>query len=294
MKWKSLLVLLAVVANASLCEAQGRSSPTLPPINSPATETALPGKFTWFDLATPSLDDQKAYYGDVFGWTYRTLDEVGDGYVLVLNGGQPIAGMFESVPPGGEQDGATWLALFSVTDVDQAANVAEQQGGRVEVAPATVPGRGRHALLRDPADAIFGVLASASGDPLDEQVPVGGIIWVDLFARDVDAMAEFYRQLAPWTVSHRAVREGGDGRMLTSQDQPRAGIVAVDEEANRSAWVPYVRVDDVAATLERAVDGGGFVIIAPDPELFDSNIGVFVDPNGGVTGVVRYEYGAPP
>ena len=30
-----------------------------------------------------------------------------------------------------------------------------------------------------------------------------------------------------------------------------ASIVPVDEEANRSSWVPYIRVENVAATLEK-------------------------------------------
>jgi predicted enzyme related to lactoylglutathione lyase len=71
---------------------------------------------------------------------------------------------------------------------------------------------------------------------------------------------------------------------------PRAGIVPVDEEANRSAWVPYVRVEDVEATLEKVVAGGGFAIVPPDPQLLDGNVAVFVDPNGGVTGIVKWDY----
>ena len=78
--------------------------------------------------------------------------------------------------------------------------------------------------------------------------------------------------------------------VLSSQQRPRAGIVPVDEEANRSAWVPYVRVEDVEAVLEKVVEGGGFTIVAPDERILDGNLAVFVDPRGGVTGIVRYEY----
>ena len=174
--------------------------------------------------------------------------------------------------------------------MDQTIRVVESEGGKVELAAATIPQRGRHALLRDPANALFGVLSSSSGDPPDEQVPIGGILWVDLFARDVEAMAGFYGKLAPWEITLRQVAEGIEGRMLSAHGSPRAGIVPVDEESNRSSWVPYVRVDDVQAALDRAVKGGGFVIVAPDPDLFDGNLGIFVDPHGAATGVVRYEY----
>jgi predicted enzyme related to lactoylglutathione lyase len=264
--------------------------PRLPALTSPADGGQIPGKFIWFDLASPNLGNTQAFYQDVFGWTYESPGRSAEDYVLVLNGGQPIGGMFQAEPAGGEQDGAAWLALLSVEDVDAAVSAARAAGASVEVEPADVPERGRHALLRDPGDAIFGVLRSSSGDPGDAEVPIGGIFWVDLFARDMDAMAAFYSRLAPYEVTSRQIAEAGEGRFLNAGGMPRAGIVPVDEEANRSAWVPYVRVADVQATLDRAVEGGGFVIIAPDPAILNGNLGVFVDPNGGVTGAVRWDY----
>lgn len=285
---KSLAAGTLMLVPAAFIAAQ--TEPLLPPLNDQPSGLRLPGKFIWFDLATPALSQQQAFYQDVFGWTYRSPGVSGDDYVLVLNQGRAIAGMFHTAPPGGEQDGATWIALMSVDDVDVAARTARTAGGEVELDPASVPSRGRHALLRDPAGALFGVLRSASGDPPDAEVPVGGILWVDLYARDVPAMAEFYAQLAPLEANVRHVVEGVEGRLLKAQGMLRAGIVPVDQEANRSAWVPYVRVADVDAALARAVDGGGFIIVAPDPDILDGKLGVFVDPNGGVIGVVEWTY----
>jgi predicted enzyme related to lactoylglutathione lyase len=283
-----MLLLALLLPTLALAQAP----PRLPPIDPSPGEIRIPGKFVAFDLATPDLGGAQAFYQDVFGWSYRSPGASAEEYVIVLNGGQPVAGMFRSEPPGGEQDGATWLALLSVDDVDAAVAAATRAGGTVEVRAADVPDRGRHALLRDPAGAIFGVLTSSSGDPADAPVPVGGILWVDLFARDLDAVAEFYGRIAPYSVTERQIAEGAVGRVLHAGGRPRAGIVPVDEESNRSAWVPYVRVDDVQAALDRAVDGGGFVIVAPDPALLDGNLGIFVDPNGGVTGVVKWDDGA--
>lgn len=281
-------LVLGWVLSASPAVAQ--ETPPLPALTSPPSGERIPGKFVWFDLATPNLGEAQSFYQDVFGWTYRSPGVSADDYVLVLNGGQPISGMFQAEPAGGEQDGATWLALMSVDNVDQAVATARAAGATVEVEPADVPARGRHALLRDPGDAIFGVLRSSSGDPRDAEVPLGGILWVDLFARDIVAMEAFYGQLAPFTMESRQIVDSGEGRVLNAGGMPRAGLVPVDEEANRSAWVPYVRVADVQATLDKAEDGGGFVIVAPDPAVLDGNLGIFVDPNGGVTGVVRWDY----
>ena len=264
----------------------------LPPLNSPPTDEQLPGKFIWFDLATPAISDQKRFYGSVFGWTFESPVRTDDAYVFIKNRGSAIGGMFLHEPPTGEQDGAAWIALMSVTDADKAAVTVKSNGGSVEVDPASVAGRGRHAVFRDPAGAVFGVLNSDSGDPFDDEVEMGGIIWVDLFARDVESMAQFYGALAPFEIADRDITENVARKVLSAHGIPRAGIIPVDEEANRSAWVPYVRVENVEATLEKVVEGGGFVIVAPDENLHDGNVAVFVDPNGAVTGVVKYEYAA--
>lgn len=278
-------LLLSLTATAA-----AQQPPLLPPINGSPTSVSYPGKFIWFDLATPALSNQQAFYRKVFGWSYKVPVRTDDGYVLVINRGRAIAGMFNADPPGGEQDGATWIALMSAEDPDRAVQTAEANGGKRELAPVHVARRGRHALLRDPGGALFGVIQSDSGDPPDQEVPVGGILWVDLYTRDVEKMAGFYSKLAPYSVTERKVVEGVSGRLLSAQGVPRAGIVPVDEEANRSAWVPYVRVENVEATLEKVVDGGGFTIVAPDKALLDGNLAVFVDPNGGVMGVIKWTY----
>lgn len=284
------LVFIASFLVFNVSSVLAQQTLTLPPLNTPDSGQKLSGKFIWFDLATPALTAQQKFYTAVFGWTYRSPGQSNDNYMLVLNQGQAIAGMFATEPPGGEQDGAAWIALMSVDDVDQAASAASSAGGSVELKAADVPRRGRHALLRDPQNALFGVLDSSSGDPADDEIPIGGIIWVDLFTQEVDAMVDFYSKLAPFESRLRGMIEGSEGKLLLAHGMPRAGVVPVDEEANRSAWVPYVRVTDVQAALDRATEGGGFTIIAPDPILLDGNLGVFVDPNGGVMGVVKYDY----
>lgn len=290
MKFDTRIPLIALlIALATGWAAPGMAQDLLPPLNEKPSGLALPGKFIAFDLASPALSEQMAFYRTVFGWSYRAQPSEDD-YVLVLNEGRPIGGMFSYDPPQGEQDGAVWVCLMSVAAVDDAVRVAEANGGALELDPADVPRRGRHALIRDPAGALLGLLRSDSGDPPDEEVPIGDFIWVDLFAREPDALSRFYSALAPYRVETRPVNESVSRTLLTAHGMPRAGIVPVDEEANRSAWVPYVRVADVEATLEKVIAGGGFAIVAPDPALLDGKVAVFVDPNGAVTGIVEWSY----
>jgi len=279
-----------VLALLLLFTADAAGQNLLPPLNDPPSADRLPGKFVWFDLASPNLRQQMDFYRSVFGWSYRAPAQTDENYTLILNRGQAVGGMFGFDPPEGQQDGAVWIALMSVTDVDAALRTATANGGQVELAPSDVARRGRHALFRDPAGGLFGVLRSASGDPPDGEVPIGGVLWLDLFAREPERMSRFYGALAPYEAEVRAVTEDVSRILLSAHGMPRAGIVPVDEEANRSSWVPYVRVADVQATLDRVVEGGGFAIIAPDPSILGGNLAVFVDPNGAVTGIVKWAY----
>ena len=286
-----LTIIIAGMTAAWLVVAVAATqAPRLPALNDTPSGLELPGKFIWFDLATPALKAQQEYYRDVFGWSFQSLAANQDKYVLIMNNGRAIGGMFNAELPDGEQDGATWISLMSVTNVDQAMQTATANGATVEVQPGHVADRGRHALFRDPAGALFGVLDSDSGDPPDDEVDIGAIFWVDLFARDIEKMAAFYVALAPYEITERDIAGQADGKFLNAHGMPRAGLVRVDEEANRSAWVPYIRVEDVAETLKRAEAFGGFAIIRPDEEILDGDLAMFVDPQGGVTGIVKWEY----
>lgn len=282
-------LILIVLGTQALAQPSIAPIPALPPINSPATETHLPGKFIWFDLAAPDLNRLKSFYQHVFGWQFETPFPSDDNYTLILNGGKPIAGMFAFTAPEGEQDGATWIALMSVSSPAQATAIAREKGGHIELQPTTLAGRGEFALLKDPAGALFGVIHSSSGDPIDTDVPMGSFFWLDLFTRNPDTMADFYSALAPYEREQHPVTDTISRTLLSANGMVRAGLVPVDEEANRSAWVPYVRVNNVKDTLQKAIDKGAFAIVLPSPEILDGNLAVFVDPNGATMGIVKWE-----
>lgn len=275
---------------AGLAYACGATAqPVLPALNQSHSDLSLPGKHVWMDLATPNVNGQKKFYGDVFGWTFRSPGNTPDNYTVIYNGSRAIGGLFEYVPPGGEQDGAVWINLFAVADARKAAEQITELGGSLVAAPVSIPKRGKHALLMDPDEAIFGVLESSSGDPPDQHIDIGEVFWIDLFTHDQQAMGAFYSKIINVETSSQNITRDVDKIILNVDGLPRAGIVPVDDEANRSAWVAYIRVADVEASLKKVVDGGGFAIIPPSAELLDGNLAVVVDPHGGVIGLVRWD-----
>src|SRR5262245_35345554 len=167
----SLLSLLGVLAavQASAADERGRY---------------YPGKFVWFDLVTDDLATVQRFYGEVFGWSFDTVGAAPAFYTYIEDGGERVGGMFFHVRPAGATTSARWLSLISVPDPAEALRFVEQHGGSVVVPPATIAGRGTHALFRDPQGAVFGVLRSEAGDPPDTPVRDGDFFWVDLLARD--------------------------------------------------------------------------------------------------------------
>ena len=145
---------------------------------------ALPGKFVWFDLATEDPGAARAFYGAVFGWRFRDAGTAAMPYTEIEHAGGKVGGLFRAQRPAAAAVGARWLSLVSVPDAAKAARYVREAGGQVVVPPRAVPGRGTHAVFRDPEGAVFGVLAAEGGDPPDSPVADGEVFWLDLFSRD--------------------------------------------------------------------------------------------------------------
>jgi predicted enzyme related to lactoylglutathione lyase len=261
----------------------------LPPLNEPSSDQQLTGKFIWYELATVDVAKQKQFYADVFGWSFSTINKKDDQYTLIKNNGRNIAGLFSVKPREDVNIGALWIGLMSVNDPDKTTSIIKSAGGSVHTQPTRLPQRGTYALVRDPEGAIFGVLKSDSGDPVDSQADIGDFIWMDLFASDIKSSGEFYRQLVGYSIETREPHKGVKRLILHSVGMPRAGIVPLPENANRSGWLPYIKVNDVAATLKKVEAAGGYIMVAPDKSLLNGNLAIFADPQGGILGIVKWE-----
>lgn len=145
-----------LVASAA-CTASWAQTPTPAPIGQPGHR--YPGRFIWFDLATDDPGGARAFYGAVFGWRFQPVAAAPADYTLIENDAGRVGGLFRQARPSGAPVGSRWLSLISLDDPARAARQVRQLGGQVLVAPTAVPGRGTHAVFRDPQGAVFGVLA---------------------------------------------------------------------------------------------------------------------------------------
>jgi predicted enzyme related to lactoylglutathione lyase len=255
-----------------------------PAIVETATDRHVPGRWVWGELVTPDVAAATDFYGAVLDWQFALLGAGDDAYTIVYAGGEAIGGIL-SLQPGvvDRPTGSRWIGLMSVKDVDAAAAAATAGGGRVLMTPAELDNRGRVALLADPEGAPFAVIRSAFGDPAEYAGDEGQWVWMQLWARQPDAAADFYRSIGGYELDRE-----GDRLRLVSQGYARAGISRLRNPELSSAWLPWVRVGDLAATLARVPDAGGQVVLGPVPSPAGDPVAVVVDPNGAPFGLVEW------
>ena len=116
--------------------------------------------FTWNELHSDDPEGAKAFYGEVFGWSFKSSDMGPMGtYHHVQVGDIDIGGMM-ALPPDAEAPPA-WMPYISVENVDELASKAESLGASTFVAPQDIPGVGRFSVHADPTGATFAFYAGA-------------------------------------------------------------------------------------------------------------------------------------
>jgi predicted enzyme related to lactoylglutathione lyase len=277
----------ALVLLAAALVAPASAAPKLPPQADPPTGKHIAGKFIWFDLMTSDPAAARKFYGAVFGWTFEPVKGTPEKYSVIRADGQVVGGVFKPLLPAGEKPrlGARWVSYASVASMDTAIAKLTAAGGSVLVKPTVVAGRGIHAILRDSQGAILGLLQSESGDRPDGPVGPGEFFWVDLFARDVAAAGKAYMDAGFKIDTSEAA---GSRLLLVADGYARAGILRLPPEGKEPGWLPYVQVEDVAATVATVKRAGGKVLREPSPDVLQSRVAVIADPQGGVLGIIHW------
>ena len=132
-----------------------------------ARVTDVPGSLTWVELTTHDQTGAAAFYGEVFGWTYRTVPMGFGPYGICTVDGVDVAGVATMAPGMPAEPAALWTPYFEVVDPDDTAGRCADLGGRVLQEPVDVPA-GRFALVADQFGASFGLIRGAA-----EPVPAG-------------------------------------------------------------------------------------------------------------------------
>ncbi|HEX4862505.1 MAG TPA: VOC family protein [Acidimicrobiales bacterium] len=109
------------------------------------------GAPTWNELSTSDLAKSKAFYSEVFGWSWGGNDEYAEAQV----NGRTIGGVMPRRPDMPADVPDSWLVYFGSDNVDAQTKKAADLGATVVVEPMDIPGAGRFSVLIDPQGAAF-------------------------------------------------------------------------------------------------------------------------------------------
>jgi hypothetical protein len=126
------------------------------------TDTPTGNPVAWFEIGTDDPEGARAFYGEMFGWTFAMegpYSIVTTGPDHLLQGGIQDTGT--PLPEGTPRSYA--VPCVQVPDVAAACTRVEQLGGKVIVPATTTPPGLVYAHVADPAGNHIGVFAPPAG-----------------------------------------------------------------------------------------------------------------------------------
>lgn len=113
--------------------------------------------------------------------------------------------------------------------------------------------------------------------------------WVDLSTSDIDAGRSFYADLFGWGTDVQDMGEQGTYTVFQKGDKTVAGGMAqMPQEAEMGVpphWNTYINVENVDATIAKATDVGGTVVVEPMDVPDAGRMAFIQDPTGAVLGI---------
>jgi predicted enzyme related to lactoylglutathione lyase len=247
------------------------TTPTAPPTGAPC----------WIDLLTSDPDRARTFYCDLFGWTAGEASAEFGGYFMFFRDGQPVAGAMPGQPGVDVMD--QWGIYLSADDAHETLDAALAAGATLRQPAVDIADLGTSAVIDDPNGARiglwqvntfpgFGGVRAAEGRPA----------WVELHTRNYDSAVAFYRDVFGWDVHVAADTPQFRYSTLGPDADAHAGIMDATAFLPPDApalWSVYFGADDVDATLARAAELGGSVVIPAEDTPY-GRLATATDPTG--------------
>ena len=245
-----------------------------------------PGVPCWVDTSQPDADAAADFYGGLFGWEIEETMPVGSDrkYLIARIRGRDVAAI--ASPSEGASPVAVWNTYIEVASADEAATKVRDANGRVVIEPFDVMESGRMAVVEDPEGASFCVWQAKEHTGARVVNEHGSVNFNGLNTRDVEAAKAFYGSVFGWETlefspgamwrltgygdflekSNPGLREGmaAMGAPPGFEDVVAAlNLISIDQPDVPPHWDVTFGVDDADATVERAAELGGEIVVAP-------------------------------
>ncbi len=256
------------------------------------------GAFVWYELMTPDPAGAKAFYDAVVGWTIQADAQLigASEYRMIGRGDGGHAGGVLTLTPTMQGQGGQpgWVGYIHHPDVDAAVATITAAGGAVHMAPSTMEGVGRMAMVADPQGAVFYIMdptppagqADATSTVFDYAKPQH-VRWNELQTDDPAAAVELYCELFGWRQEGAmAMGELGDYQFLHRGEGMIGAVMPRMPGVPRSGWSFYIGVEDIDRAAE-AVTATGGMRLGEIQEIPGGEFSLHVmDPQGAAIGLV--------
>jgi predicted enzyme related to lactoylglutathione lyase len=243
-----------------------------------------PGTPSWIDIGT-DVEAAKRFYVGLFGWDTQDagpLEETG-GYGFFLKNGKMVAGYGPQQSPGPP----FWSSYVSVSDADETAGKVKDNGGQVLMDPMDVMAAGRMAVFQDPTGAFLSVWQPGEHKGAQLVNEPGTLSWNELNTRDVETAKSFYSAVFGWNcetmemgpITYTEIKLNGS---------PVAGMTGMHNVPDEVPlhWLVYFAVDDTDATVAKAQELGGSVLV-PAMDIPPGRFAVVADDKGAHFAVIK-------
>jgi predicted enzyme related to lactoylglutathione lyase len=246
----------------------------------PVRDEAPVGAPCWVELFTSDPDRSRAFYGELFGWTSEEPNEALGGYFNFFLGDRHIAGGMGNSGEDGAPD--VWSVYLATDDIKRVVDDAAAANGQVMVPPMQVMDLGAMAVLLDAGQASIGVWQPGVHKGFGVIDEPGAPSWFEVHTRAYDDAVSFYRDVFGWETS--VVSDAPEFRYTTlgEGDAALAGIMDASgflPEGVPSHWSVYFGTADIDASLAKAVDLGGSIVLPAEDTPY-GRIAQAADPTG--------------
>ncbi len=252
--------------------------------------TSFPsGTPSWADLMCHNGQAAKDFYTGLFGWTCDD-HPIGEDMVYTMYSHQGQATCASAEPgPGQENLPAHWSVYVTVDDLEAATERARAAGGTVIAEPFQVFDVGRMSCIQDPQGAMLRLwypLEHAGAGVMHEP---GALAWFELATTDPESAGAFYDQVLGTHTIPDPDQPEFPYWLVQVAGNHAAGIIQIGEDWGPVPpnWGVYFGVSDVDATVAKAQELGGSVVVEPRDIADFARFSVLKDSEGAVFSVIN-------
>jgi predicted enzyme related to lactoylglutathione lyase len=249
------------------------------------------GSPNWIDLGSADIEASAAFYTNLFGWEFQSAGPDAGGYGFLVLGGKTVAALGPLTEEGARP---SWTVYFNTPNAVDTAKAVQGGGGTVRLQPMDVFTAGRMAGFSDPAGAQFAVWQPGDTKGLEQVNVPNSLAWTELYTTDADAAKRFYGDVFGWRTDDTDM---GGGMVYTvvspatgGDDASQGGIMQISPEMATGGvtphWGVYFEVADCDATVAKAVELGGSVLMGPQTMAGVGRFAQLSDAQGALFSVI--------